>query len=169
MNENSKERISALLDDETSLSDVSGLSTDEAAKALFGRYAMIGEAIRGNAPDDIGDRLLKGVQADLAVEPVPLAPKRKSVVWKPIAGLALAASVATVAILGLRAVDGPTQPDLVAEQAVQPSSASNRWDVEQPAVEAKLNEYLVNHSEYTGYGVQGMLPYARIVSYDSSQ
>jgi len=42
-----------------------------------------------------------------------------------------------------------------------------QWDA-QPEVEARLNGYLVSHSEYLGNGMRGMLPYARIVGYDSS-
>ena len=169
MNEDRKERISALVDDEISLRDVADITTDSEAKDLFARYALISDAIRGDAPSGLGDSLLERVRSDLAAEPIALAPKQRKEGWKPVTGLALAASVATVAILGLRAIETPPQPDLVAGRSVQTTSTSNRWDVEQPAVEAKLNEYLVNHSEYTGYGVQGMLPYARIVSYDSSQ
>jgi hypothetical protein len=38
-----------------------------------------------------------------------------------------------------------------------------KWDVQQPAVESKLNAYLVNHNGYTN-SVRGILPYAPIVS-----
>ncbi|MDH5593931.1 MAG: anti-anti-sigma factor, partial [Gammaproteobacteria bacterium] len=46
--------------------------------------------------------------------------------------------------------------------------SGTRWDVKQPAVESRLNSYLVNHNEYSN-GMQGVLPYARIVGYDSEK
>ena len=36
-----------------------------------------------------------------------------------------------------------------------------------PDAEARLNVYLVNHNEYAGNGVRGVLPYVRIVGYQS--
>ncbi|MFT5175374.1 MAG: negative regulator of sigma E activity [Gammaproteobacteria bacterium] len=40
------------------------------------------------------------------------------------------------------------------------------WNDSRPAVEARLNSYLLDHSEYLADGVRGMLPYARVVGYD---
>ena len=36
-----------------------------------------------------------------------------------------------------------------------------------PDAEARLNAYLVSHNEYAGDGVRGVLPYVRIVGYQS--
>jgi hypothetical protein len=47
--------------------------------------------------------------------------------------------------------------------------ASNRWSATQPTIEARLNRYLVTYSESAGYGVSGMMPYARVVGYDASE
>ena len=41
------------------------------------------------------------------------------------------------------------------------------WADARPAVEARLNGYLLNHNEYLAEGVRGMLPYARVVGYDT--
>ena len=50
-----------------------------------------------------------------------------------------------------------------------PGSALTRmtWNDARPAVEARLNGYLLDHSEYLADGVRGMLPYARVVGYDT--
>lgn len=41
------------------------------------------------------------------------------------------------------------------------------WNDARPAVEARLNSYLLDHNEYLADGVRGMLPYARVVGYDA--
>jgi hypothetical protein len=40
------------------------------------------------------------------------------------------------------------------------------WNDAAPAVEKRLNGYLLNHNEYLSGGVRGLLPYARVVGYD---
>ena len=53
---------------------------------------------------------------------------------------------------------------------VQPtdSHASGvQWSDVAPRAEARLNVYLVNHNEYAGIGMRGVLPYVRIVGYQS--
>ena len=42
-----------------------------------------------------------------------------------------------------------------------------RWSDAAPGAEARLNAYLVNYNEYAGHGVRGVLPYVRIVGYQS--
>lgn len=52
----------------------------------------------------------------------------------------------------------------------QPSSSSltrMTWNDARPAVEARLNGYLLDHNGYLADGVRGMLPYARVVAYDA--
>jgi hypothetical protein len=45
-----------------------------------------------------------------------------------------------------------------------------RWKVdrEMPALQQKLNAYLVNHTEYSN-SVQGLIPQARVAGFDSQQ
>lgn len=52
----------------------------------------------------------------------------------------------------------------------QPSDGSltrMTWNDARPAVEARLNSYLLDHNGYLADGVRGMLPYARVVAYDT--
>ena len=52
----------------------------------------------------------------------------------------------------------------------QPSGTSltrMTWNDARPAVEERLNGYLLDHSGYLADGVRGMLPYARVVAYDA--
>ena len=58
--------------------------------------------------------------------------------------------------------------DLLRTRSFESSSpqALLRWDVGEPAIETRLNSYLVHHNEFLD---RGMLPYARIVSYDATR
>lgn len=50
------------------------------------------------------------------------------------------------------------------------AESGTRWSLGKPEVEAKLNGFLVNHKEYASMSsMQGMLPYATVVSYDSEE
>jgi sigma-E factor negative regulatory protein RseA len=181
------EDISALVDGEIEEADahriVDELIADPALVAEWSRYHLISDALREKAPAvPVGDLALRVSQA-IAAEPailadvVPLRPATPAASrWKPLAGLALAASVATVAILGARNWDaGPAGPQVAqapapaTAQTVAVQSGKMRWDVKGRSVENRLNSYLVNHSEYLNNGMQGMLPYARIVSYDAGR
>ena len=81
-------------------------------------------------------------------------------------GMAIAATIATVAILVVR--QSPEIPQDMPNFAVGPIT-------QQPvrlttAAENKLNSYIVSHNEYSASSrIKGMLPYTRIVSYTQGQ
>ena len=112
-------------------------------------------------------------------------------IWKPLAGLAVAASVAVVSVTLWQSLAIAPQSDAIPQQAVnleqrkieqlarqsiqggavQASSKLNhgtRWTVigNSPALEQKLNAYLVNHTEYSG-SRQSLIPQARVAGYSS--
>jgi len=109
--------------------------------------------------------------------------------WKPVAGLAVAASVALVAVLTVTSVsDNPANnvpslatadlapvvaPVLATGPAVTQASdisGEPRWDRLEPSIDKRLSGYLVNHNEYAASrGVQGVMPYVRIVGHDTSE
>ena len=174
MSDDFKEAISALADGERSGDDslavIDKIIHDPTARKAWERYHLIRDAMKEGLPEEIHTTLASGVHDALALEPVSLAARRKRRTWlKPLTGLALAASVATIAIIGVRNIEpsgnSATQIATASEPAIM---AGNRWNVS-PEVEARLNAYLVNHSEYVGYGMQGMMPYARILGYDSTE
>jgi sigma-E factor negative regulatory protein RseA len=47
------------------------------------------------------------------------------------------------------------------------TASANRWTVNEPEVQERLNTYLVDHNEYAG--ASGVFSYARVVSYDAGQ
>ena len=189
MNKEIRESVSALVDEELTTQErgevIQGLLDSPGLQAEWARHHLIGEAMRGALPASAGPSMLAGIHQELAAE--PLLPDhnvmslehertRRGGFAKPLIGFALAASVAVVAVISVRHVSDPAAPGLAPVAEIQqptnklPSAvlaSGNRWDVNRRSVEERLNSYLVDHSEYVGYGVQGMLPYARIVGYDT--
>ena len=122
---------------------------------------------------------------------------RQAGIWpwamlKPFAGLAVAASVAVVSITLWQTSVNPQAPgdetqvvsvdqrkiEKLASQPMQGSAVTvstnlgggMRWNVEKdtPALQQKLNAYLVNHTEYSN-SMQGLIPQARVAGFDAEQ
>ena len=195
------ERLSAFLDGE--LEDpardgiVDALYEDPELRRTWERFHLIGDAMRGTGPIPGADAVVREVGAILAGESVVrLRPRARRSRLHPLAGLAMAAAIAGIAVLGLHRLDGggvqPPQiadaprtepaaagsasiaPDRsevrvvsVAERAARAEASRLQWSGVAPVAEARLNAYLVNHNEYAGHGVRGVLPYVRIVGYQS--
>ena len=180
---NPSEDISACLDAElppAALSDtLRRIAGDEDLRGLWDRYHLIGDVLRGEgirpSASGVGDR----VRSQLEQEPAIIAaPRRQTPRWvRPAAGAALAASVATAAVIGLPRLNDldPTSAPLRVAIAPTPINytepTSMRWkNLAEPGVASKLNGYLVDHSEYASPGgMSGVLPYASFVSYDSTR
>lgn len=189
MSDDKLEAYSALLDGESELAEhkplLDGLADDEAARARLARYRMIGDGLRGESPRpdalDIADR----VRAQLQREPVVLAPRARRAApriprwWQPAAGLAIAASVALLAV-GLvphLVSDAPDQSPASVQVVGMPvaspvfvSNSSGQSVPRDPAPESRLTRYLADHSEVASQtGMPGIVPYASFVSYDSEE
>jgi len=112
---------------------------------------------------------------------------------KPFAGMALAASVAVVSITLWQStnvdINSGQATDKIASadeqkiqrlasqsfqfNAVNVSSSLNNgthWKINQsaPALQQKLNAYLVNHTEYSN-SLQGLIPQARVAGFDAEK
>ncbi|MDQ2694878.1 MAG: sigma-E factor negative regulatory protein [Pseudomonadota bacterium] len=167
------QQLSELVDDECAASEAElllrRLARDPELQGRWQRYHLIGEALKNNLPDAIDRGFAAQVRAAIASDPpLPGAAARSIAVWyKPLAGFAVAASVAGVALLGLSLL----QPEPGADgrlllSANDPPPDRPRETVP-TAADARLNSYLVNHSEYaTLNSVHGVLPYVRIVGYE---
>ena len=117
----------------------------------------------------------------------------KRAYFKPFAGIAVAASVAVVTVtlwqsaavnqlsdqsgeqfisLSQKKIDKLASQQVVKNLVPVSSQLSNgtRWKVENntPALQQKLNAYLVNHTEYSN-SLQGLIPQARVAGFDSTQ
>jgi sigma-E factor negative regulatory protein RseA len=114
MNEELDSQLSAMFDDELPTAECEllarRLSRDEQLKARWGRYAVMGAAIRSERGVRLNAALAGRVSAVLLAEPelgvqsTPAGGRRGAVRWwQPVAGVAVAAGVAAVSILWLRA------------------------------------------------------------------
>jgi sigma-E factor negative regulatory protein RseA len=94
---------------------------------------------------------------------------------KPVAGLAVAASVALVAVLAVTSVREQaveTVPRLASTQTGAPAARGSEelWERIEPRIDKRMAAYLVNHNEYAASrGVQGVMPYVRIVGYENNR
>ena len=199
------EEISAFVDGElrgpARARIVGRLYGDSELRRAWERFHLIGDTVRKVGPvpgaGSIAGKVGEAVSGERIV-PTRRRARRPGV--GPLPGLALAASVAAVAILGIRSLDGdgaqrpaaeiPQQqesvagpvasaPDPVIPDPARPGAATAvrhprpesvrlRWNDAAPDAEARLNAYLVNHNEYAGHGVRGVLPYVRVVGYRSA-
>lgn len=182
MNDELREQISALADDELPEAErdllLRRLCDDPDLRDEWGRIHLIRDALHNELPCAATDILSHRVMTALEAESQPV-PRREigraaQRLGKPLAGLAVAASVAAMALIGLQhfagpepAVNAPVPRLAASDQAMDDQFVGTRWD--QPEMGTRLNAYLVNHSEYTsGTSLQGMLNYVRIAGYDSN-
>jgi len=173
MKDDIREAISALADGEVEGDAgrlIDRLQSDAELQRLWARYHLLSEAIGDRLAVPAGTELADRVHRAVEAEPValPRARPRQARLLRPVAGLALAASVAGAAIFGLHLLAGPqaSQANL-AGRSLSATEVADAGAVS--AAGARLSGYLVNYSEYAGYGTRGMLPYARVVDYDFSR
>ncbi len=173
MTDKIKEQISAFVDDELDFKETDLLlrrfEQDAELRATVGRYALVGDAIRDAlAPAPMSD-FPSGVRAaidDAAEDSKPAVLPRASMskVLKGVGGFAIAATVATVAILTLQTPDEQfPEPPKTASNGPFPGP-ENIVPEPMDSAQIRLTEYLLQHSEYSAsMGPKGML--TRIVSH----
>ena len=151
-----EEQVSALLDDELARDEsalvVRRVARDEGLKATALRYALIGDAIRGELPGagpvDLVSRVRKGLEEAPALS-------RPSRPWgRYAAGFGVAASVALLAVVALRGGAPGEAPVPVSATEIASPAAVAAYTV--PPVYTRpasigpdrLTRYYINHSEY---------------------
>lgn len=168
------EKISAFLDGEAEPEEATRLMrrlrSDPALKQVWSRYHLIGAVIR-NEEIWSGRDMHRRIEMKLEQEPTHLAPgpdrrngiKQLSAKALP---LALAASIGALAVLAFQFSHFST-PTSTLQLA---SESPTRWRTPQPEMETTLNAFLVEHGEFTpSSGMNGLMSYAKFVSYDASQ
>jgi sigma-E factor negative regulatory protein RseA len=197
MIEQRQQALSALLDGELGAAQASvvldALERDPDLRGLWERYHLIGSALRGEAVVMTYREVADQTRVRVAAEPTVLAPSgsrpHRPSRLAPFAGVALAASAAFLAVFAVPSLfepaapppKGPTLAQAALPEAVQAARGParerflvgrsvQRWHVDQPALANKLDRMLVNHQEYApATGINGMLPYATLVSYDAGR
>ncbi|VAX00014.1 hypothetical protein MNBD_GAMMA20-1829 [hydrothermal vent metagenome] len=232
----SDERLSSLLDGELDDTQqrhaVDALGGDVEARERWERFHLAGDALHGDLAEAIDPRFAARVMAAIDDEPAILAPSlprqsstsstrthAPSRLSKRFAGLAVAASVAAVAVMGVESLyhEDPAAPfnqqvaennappsDYIrlAKQPSLPAAASLASVVNAPLmisplvvpsplavpsqtaraemlrahpdivrrIDPRLHKYLINHSQQAARSnIQGVMPYARIVTYPGVQ
>lgn len=129
MNEELDSQLSAMFDDELHPGECEllarRLSRDELLKARWGRYAVMGAVIRAERGVRLNAPLAGRVSAVLLAEPaLGTQPQGKQSApltwWQPLAATALAASVAAVCVLWLRAAGPGATAALTAQVSAAP-------------------------------------------------
>lgn len=186
-----KEKISAFLDDDMHPDELMSfsLSADPEDAKLAQRYQLMGDALRGEMSDssfiDVSQAVREALAneslaVDNASKPVTTAIDNKtslfdlSAWFKPVAGMAVAASVAVVMVVTLSAQETetsiPVAKNIEQQPAIQVATENKLIDkkvIDEKATE--LDPHLVNqHLEFaTQDTLQGRLPYVRAVSYET--
>jgi sigma-E factor negative regulatory protein RseA len=191
------EQLSALIDDAGEDGDralLAEIADDPALRRTWARYQMIGEVLRDSSGPFLGEGFAAKVAEQIAREPRhmrgalrPPAPRRTAWRRQPALALALAASVAAIAIFGVTRTPTPdTAPTLALAPAakatvprvvtIQPTGEPTpvTWTATQPAPQAegeyqrRLNSYLVNFGEQRAQlGMPGVHPYVRVVGFEA--
>jgi sigma-E factor negative regulatory protein RseA len=184
MSEQIREQISAFLDGELPPAEsellMKRLLRDPELRDSFGRYALIGEAMRGSRPMSLRRDFGAAVNSAIDAQAMPAETRAASGAsrrwFRPLAGAAVAAGVAMVAIVGLQVRTGnvpatagtspqPT-PQVRSASAAQPvvsgapAFARNReehsyitppsnGDALNAIGGARLANYVIAHSQYS--------------------
>ena len=213
MNEHN-EKLSTLMDDFQATDDeqmaLKELLVDINQRNTLNRYQLIGDVLRNEVPEQIRQGFAADVMSQIAQEPSlkPSSNKKQakaaetSSVWgwlfKPVAGLAVAAAVAVITISTFQSTQlTNSQPDQVANadassakverlaqipviqnnaQLVSTNTPTGKlvngmnWKIKrgESAMQNKLNIYLINHNEYSN-SMNGIIPQARVVGFDDQK
>jgi len=176
MSEQIREQVSAFLDGELPNSEtellLKRLTRDGELRESFGRYALIGEAVRGASRAYLTRGFAGRVNLAIDGEAVTAGAAGGSVRaprwWRPMAGVAVAAGVAAIAVVALqqRAVTPSAPPALSArnEATQAPHEAISYTVPATPAampaalMPARLTNYVFAHSKYSsGLDQRGVL------------
>ena len=158
--------ISALMDGELEQHDAKSLITrlqsDQALQESWRVYHHSGDCLRR---EHMADNALTGkIFAGLQAEPTVLAPRPRNAGFAPIIATAMAASLATVAVVSWLGYQSSQAPVSVAKAVVQPAPEVNKVVQVKPAVESlallpnvapvalspnQVQDYLFAHQEFS--------------------
>lgn len=203
-----KEKISAFLDNDMHRDELMSFSlsaeTDDAG--VVQRYQILGDALRGEMSDssfvDVSHAVREALANENIADGVPVVKSEHSPgkqgttpaifdisAWlRPIAGMAVAASVAVVMVVTLSGQEGGAPTPVATSVELQPvvrvasddqagsqpgnQPGSGNVNNLTPSINRNLaNHHLVNqHLEFaTQDALQGRLPYVRAVSYEAEK
>jgi negative regulator of sigma E activity len=184
MKDKLNEQLSALVDDELTDAEqgllIRQVARDRELHRRLSRYQMISDAMQRHLPEHVDPAFSRRVHDALRDEPAShgsgIAAGRLASLFRPVAGLAVAASVAFLAVTALQtsreetaapAATVATAPADSRYIRAQDSALAAAPETGAQTRNSQLNIYLVNHNEFAASrGMQGILPYVRIVGHD---
>lgn len=182
MNKENREWLSALVDGELKgdelVCGLDALRNDPELQQSWCTHHLVRDALSSNLNEGVSAQLHRRISTALKDEPTILAPQARKRPWvKQAAGLAIAASVAGIAIIGVQqmnGVRGDTGAQLVVEKQeyirMAPTRVAEKTKKPLNSAGEALDRYLVNHNAYSANsGIQGVLPYVRIVGHKAAQ
>ena len=161
MSEQIREQVSAFLDGELPNSEtellLKRLTRDAELRESFGRYALIGEAMRGTSRGLLTKEFSGRVNRAIDGEPVPangsVRESRAPRWWRPFAGAAVAAGVAAVAVVALQ------------QRAIAPTLRQSAPALARNAIPAPPREPLSYTVPATSPAAPAAMPQARLANY----
>jgi sigma-E factor negative regulatory protein RseA len=168
MSESVKEQLSVYLDGEIADAELELLAKRVARDAELGgalsRYALIGESLRGDpaaASRDFAANVMAALEQEPGIDSRPTISATLLRRLRPVAGFAVAAGVAAVAVLTVQ--QGGMAPALVADNQVETTTPVTLSVDDEPSYTvpmttgqpsafvpaARLTNYVVAHSEYS--------------------
>ena len=195
-NENlAAEKISAYIDDALNAEEIESLirmneSVEQSDEhfSVAARYHMVGDALRGELSDasmvDVSAQIRLALRNESfdAVESMQATKQIKNsfnlVTWldnffgsmaRPLAGMAVAASVAVLMVVTVVQMESLERgQQLAASPATLPSAIPDIPVVNQKQQMAEFDAYLTEHAEFAAQDtLQGRIPYVRAVSYEA--
>ncbi len=175
MSERIKEQLSAFLDGELPEPEsallLKRLERDDDLRGALSRYSLIGAVLRSDGDVPAARQVAARVSAAIAREPagrMAVATFRSAALLRPLAGLAVAAGIAALALLLMQRIDAqdPGQPEPILAQvadtpvepvsvAADPAESPSRAYTTPAAAAgpgslpaAQFANYLVAHSSY---------------------
>jgi len=189
--EHMKEKLSALVDNELDELEerrvFTALEGDVALRRTWERYHLVRAALHQDVDVVVAQDAAEQVTRRIQAEPSTAGSFQRHRVTRFLGTLAIAASVAAIAITGVQWVHRPAPAPLPALAANMPAplpalaantpapqnfirSGTTHWDMKEPEAESALNAYLVEHDEFASTsGLGGMMPYVRVVGYDNDK
>ena len=182
---NVKQQISEMMDGELDKDTINMLIKDKNIKNFWHRYHLISDVIHQRFPIHSQTQLSKNISESISNQPTVLSPVKNTSLptyIRPIAGLAVAASVAVVAILGIQqfqsggaeTINQTAQVEIVQNRptnmefgvpVILPDVTSARPVQMQLQSDLRISRYILNHNEYqSNMRVQGVTPHIRLVT-----
>lgn len=177
------EKLSALIDNELDDLERARILKDLGRRPdlaeTWSRYHVIGLAMRREEitwGSGLPERVARALAAETGDDAAAESPTRGASWLNRTGGMAIAASVAAVLLVGGLAVQlapdggagGSTESGAPALQQAALDNDATRWENVDPRVEDALNALLVEHGEFTSAsGMNGLTAYTKFVAYDS--